>query len=71
MRRSVGYDPDLIVQTMKNEEDQVIEQRAHKPDLLILLDYQNNKWATREANLCHVPIIAICDSDCDPRYVYY
>jgi hypothetical protein len=26
-----------------------------KPDLLILLDYPNTKWAVHEANLAHVP----------------
>ncbi|KAI8810241.1 ribosomal protein S2, flavodoxin-like domain-containing protein [Cladochytrium replicatum] len=41
------------------------------PDLVILLDYQNTLRAAREANQFNVPIIAICDTDCDPRRVQY
>ncbi|KAI8813392.1 ribosomal protein S2, flavodoxin-like domain-containing protein, partial [Cladochytrium replicatum] len=39
------------------------------PDLVILLDYHNTLTAAREANQFNVPIIAICDTDCDPRRV--
>jgi Ribosomal protein S2 len=42
-----------------------------KPDLLVILDYPNNKWAVREANMSHVPVIAICDTDCDPSLVLW
>jgi len=38
---------------------------------LIMLDYTNNLWAVREANQCSIPIIALCDSDCNPRLVQY
>ncbi|TPX43878.1 hypothetical protein SeMB42_g04532 [Synchytrium endobioticum] len=41
------------------------------PDLIICLDYPNTFWAVHEANLAHVPVIAICDTDCDPTRVQY
>lgn len=41
------------------------------PDLIILLDYKSNLWAIREANLKKIPIIALIDTDCDPRLVQY
>ncbi|KAJ1569655.1 hypothetical protein HK096_002392 [Nowakowskiella sp. JEL0078] len=62
----------------KAEEDEVEEPEdiskqplVHIPDLLIVLDYPNNVWAVREANQAHVPIIALCDTNCDPRLVQY
>ncbi|KAI9206584.1 ribosomal protein S2, flavodoxin-like domain-containing protein [Polychytrium aggregatum] len=42
-----------------------------KPDLLVLLDLPNNIWAAREANQHHIPVIAICDTDCSPKLVTY
>ncbi|KAI8905621.1 ribosomal protein S2, flavodoxin-like domain-containing protein [Gorgonomyces haynaldii] len=61
LRRSVGYDPDKERKA----------PQAEKPDLLIVLDYPNNHWAVREANIANVPVIAICDTDCDPTKVHY
>ncbi|KAI9009592.1 ribosomal protein S2, flavodoxin-like domain-containing protein [Gaertneriomyces semiglobifer] len=57
LRRSVGYDPD--------------KPYVHTPDLLIILDYNNNSSAVREANQINVPVIAVCDTDCNPRRVQY
>lgn len=39
------------------------------PDCIVMLDPLNNMWAIREANQCKIPIIALCDSDMDPRLV--
>ena len=76
LRRSSGYDPDKVGNILNQEfvYDQIM---VHKPDLLVLMDYQNTKWyqrlirAVHEANFAQIPIIALCDSDCDPTKVQY
>lgn len=47
------------------------QPHVHSPDLLILLDYHNTMSAAREANHANIPVIAICDTDCDVRVVQY
>lgn len=42
-----------------------------KPDLVILLDLKKNQVAAQECTNGNVPIIAICDTDCDPRHINY
>lgn len=42
-----------------------------KPDLVIILDYKRNLVAVQECKKGNVPLIAICDTDCDPRPVTY
>jgi small subunit ribosomal protein S2 len=87
LRRSVGYDPDKVVQenkafgdvlgTSEDGTELVLptllksQPFVHSPDLVILLDYVNNSWAAREANYAGVPVIAVCDTDCDPSKVQY
>jgi small subunit ribosomal protein S2 len=86
LRHSVGYDPEKITQQYIPQAGQGESEGAaaaaaevahkqqpyvHTPDLLILLDMPNNIWAVREANLKHIPIIAVCDTDCDPNMVQY
>ncbi|KAI8898753.1 ribosomal protein S2, flavodoxin-like domain-containing protein [Globomyces pollinis-pini] len=82
LRRSVGYDPDKVTQNMlpqsqntENDEDEIEipdkQPYVHKPDLLVLFDYPNTIWAVREAQLAKIPVIAICDTDCDPSQVQY
>jgi small subunit ribosomal protein S2 len=85
LRRSVGYDPDKVSQSLSSqsltqlqEEDQeeikkMLDKQpfVHTPDLLILLDYPNTTWAVHEANFSKVPVIALCDTDCDPARVQY
>ncbi|KAI9312546.1 ribosomal protein S2, flavodoxin-like domain-containing protein [Zopfochytrium polystomum] len=83
LRRSVGFDPDKVTQEMVAADDLSGDDSAaataapskqppvQVPDLIILLDMPNNLSAVREANLQGVPIIAICDTDCDPRLVQY
>ncbi len=41
------------------------------PDLMIVLDYSNNLYAIKEANLMNIPVIAICDTDMNPNLVQY
>ncbi|KAJ3188285.1 37S ribosomal protein, mitochondrial [Gaertneriomyces sp. JEL0708] len=82
LRRSVGYDPDKVSQAsgqrnLLDEADLVAataqknQPYVHTPDLLIILDYNNNSSAVREANQINVPVIAVCDTDCNPRRVQY
>ncbi|KAJ3011035.1 37S ribosomal protein, mitochondrial [Thoreauomyces humboldtii] len=105
LRRSVGYDPDKVAQTLVphdsdnatpsprakgrriNKQDVSASEPSssnnndrrprnpqpyvHTPDLLIVLDYANNAWAVREANQANIPVIALCDTDCNPRRVQY
>jgi small subunit ribosomal protein S2 len=54
-------------------EASVLPQQPHvySPDLVIILDYPNNLWAVRECNFVGIPVIALCDSDCDPSLVQY
>lgn len=42
-----------------------------KPHLVILLDLKSNLVAAKECFEANVPIMAICDTDCDPRLVTY
>jgi small subunit ribosomal protein S2 len=87
LRRTVGYDPDKVSQSLLPQEtkdilekDGLLEESmgflekqpyVHEPDLLILLDYPNTKWACMEANKAEIPVVAICDSDCDAGAVQY
>lgn len=49
----------------------VLRNDSLSPDLLIILDYPNNLKAVVEANKANIPVIAICDSDCDPTRITY
>lgn len=87
LRRTVGYDPDkvsqsLLPQSTRDElkKDGELEEAVefldsqpfvHEPDLLVLLDYPNTKWAVMEANKTEIPIVAICDSNCDADAIQY
>lgn len=42
-----------------------------KPDLVIILDLKRNLVAADECGKGNVPLIAICDTDCDPRPITY
>ena len=44
-----------------------LQNMSEKPDLLIILNVKENMCAVREAQAANVPIMAICDSDCDPQ----
>ncbi|KAI8852824.1 ribosomal protein S2, flavodoxin-like domain-containing protein [Chytridium lagenaria] len=62
--------------TITNRDRTISQQNArqpkvHIPDLLVVLDMPNNLTAIREANQMNIPVIAICDTDCNPRLVSY
>lgn len=87
LRRSVNFDPDKVTQdltpTTSSDTSFLLEQQQQQqplqkkqpyvevPDLLIILDMRNNSIAIAEARQQGVPVIAICDTDCDPRDVAY
>jgi small subunit ribosomal protein S2 len=78
LKRSVGYDPNKLVQTMEEDEEEESNSKkrsgqpfVHSPDLVIILDYPNNLWAVKECNYYGIPVIALCDSDSDPTLVQY
>lgn len=84
LRRSVGYDPDKVAQTVELEEEvgnnlknsskkakRSLQPHVYSPDLVIILDYPNNLWAVKECNYVGIPVIALCDTDCDPTLVQY
>ncbi|CAO3591408.1 unnamed protein product [Absidia cylindrospora] len=52
-------------------EDPGRPPKTYKPDLIILLNPLENKIAIAEAQLNKIPIVAITDTDYDPRLVTY
>lgn len=44
---------------------------GYRPDLVIVLNPTENEHAIREATQCHVPTMAIIDTNVDPRSVTY
>ncbi|MDP2594237.1 MAG: 30S ribosomal protein S2 [bacterium] len=42
-----------------------------RPDALVVVDPRHERHAVKEANDANIPIIAILNSDCDPRVVAY
>ncbi|CAO3597755.1 unnamed protein product [Absidia cylindrospora] len=52
-------------------EDPGRPPKTYQPDLMILLNPLENKIAIAEAQLGKIPIIAITDTDYDPRLVTY
>ncbi|KAI9027615.1 ribosomal protein S2, flavodoxin-like domain-containing protein [Phycomyces nitens] len=52
-------------------EDPGRPPKTYKPDLIVLLNPLENKIAISEAQLHKIPIIAITDTDYDPRLVTY
>lgn len=44
---------------------------APLPDLLVLLDYPSGRAAVKEAREANIPVVAICDTDCDPTPITY
>lgn len=45
--------------------------QGYRPDLVIVLNPTENEHALREATQCHVPTMAIVDTNVDPRSVTY
>ncbi|CAO3642673.1 unnamed protein product [Cunninghamella blakesleeana] len=52
-------------------EDPGRPPKTYKPDLIVLLNPLENKIAISEAQLNKIPVIAITDTDYDPRLVTY
>lgn len=48
-----------------------IRQMASTPDLLFVVDVRREETAIHEANLLNIPVIAMVDTNCDPRNVDY
>jgi small subunit ribosomal protein S2 len=48
-----------------------IHQMARLPDLLFVVDVRREATAIHEANLLKIPVIALVDTNCDPRDVDY
>ena len=42
-----------------------------RPDLLFIIDVGREESAVREANLLHVPIVALVDTNCNPQNIDY
>lgn len=47
-------------------------RHMHKlPDLLFIVDVRREETAVREANMLGIPIVALVDTNCDPRLIDY
>lgn len=50
---------------------QVLRNDKISPDIMIVLDPKKNMKAITEAKFSNIPVIAICDTDCDPTDITY
>lgn len=48
-----------------------IRKMTRPPELLFIVDVSNEATAVHEANLKNIPVIALVDTNCDPRRVDY
>ncbi len=48
-----------------------IRNMTRLPDLLFVVDVHREATAIHEANLLHIPVVAMVDTNCDPRNVDY
>ena len=48
-----------------------IRNMARLPELLFVVDVRREATAIHEANLLNIPVIALVDTNCDPRNVDY
>jgi small subunit ribosomal protein S2 len=48
-----------------------IREMASLPDLLFVVDVRREDTAIHEANLLNIPVLALVDTNCDPRNVDY
>ena len=48
-----------------------IRQMARLPELLFVVDVHREVTAIHEANLLKIPVIALVDTNCDPRNIDY
>jgi len=54
-----------------NERLSGIRDMERLPDLLFVIDVHQENIAVREANIMGIPIIAVVDTNCDPRHIDY
>ncbi len=48
-----------------------IRTLVSRPDLLFIVDIRREETAVHEANLLNIPIVAMVDTNCDPRNIDY
>jgi small subunit ribosomal protein S2 len=48
-----------------------IRNMASLPDLLFVVDVNNEETAVREANILKIPVVAMVDTNCDPDVIDY
>ena len=48
-----------------------IKDMGGQPDILVVIDTLKEQIAIQEANVLHVPVVAVCDSNSDPTNVTY
>ncbi len=48
-----------------------VAEMRKRPDIVVVLDAVGNRLAIAEANKCNVGVVAVCDSNADPRGVDY
>lgn len=48
-----------------------IRKMVKLPDLLFIVDVRREETAIHEANLLHIPVVAMVDTNCDPTHVDY
>lgn len=48
-----------------------VEMLSRTPDIVFVVDAFNEKNAVREAKKCHIPVVAIADTNADPDHVDY
>lgn len=48
-----------------------IREMTELPDLLFVVDVNNEETAVREANILEIPVIAMVDTNCDPDVIDY
>lgn len=48
-----------------------ITTMAKRPDVLLVVDTKHEKYAVKEANEAHIPVIALMSSDCNLKEVAY
>jgi small subunit ribosomal protein S2 len=54
-----------------NERLGGIRSMTSLPDLIFVIDVNNEETAVREANILKIPVIAMVDTNCDPDVVDY
>jgi small subunit ribosomal protein S2 len=48
-----------------------VRAMARRPDMLFVIDVMREESAVHEANLLDIPVVALVDTNCDPRNVDY